>query len=458
MGIPGQEYFAGTHFNPQVTWWHYSKPFIEYLSRIQYLMQASPTQADVLYYYGDHVPNIGRFKEDDPAGALPDYDYDLINEDKLLELQVKNGRLVLPHGVSYRVLVLPNHQVLSLAVLKKIERLVTEGGLVIGEKTKTTASLVEYPNAETERERIVDKIWHNSNSPLGARGVIVGKTAKQVLNEKNILPDCRIVEKPEGHLFDWIHRKLGETDYYFISNQNKVASSAKFAFRITGKQPELWNAVTGEVRPLSNFTQKDGQTTIPLEFAPYGSWIIVFKNQKIVAKNSPNFSKTQTIQTLTGAWNVKFDTRWGGVADVKFDTLISLKNRPEEGIKYYSGTAIYHKNFIYKNTTNPKPETQNPIYLDLGDVQDVGIAKVKLNDKDLGTVWAPPFRVNIASALKNGDNKLEIEVVNSWRNRLVGDRGKPQNERFTKTNITIKPEWELLDAGLLGPVQLIKSY
>ena len=124
MGLPGQEYFAGTHFNPNVTWWNYSTAFIKYLTRIQYLMQSGTAVADVLYYYGDHIPNIGRYKGDDPAKSLPEYDYDLINEDKLMDLSVKNGRIYLPHGVSYQVLALPDHKVLSLKALRKVKELV----------------------------------------------------------------------------------------------------------------------------------------------------------------------------------------------------------------------------------------------------------------------------------------------------------------------------------------------
>ena len=474
MGIPGQEYFAGTHFNPQVTWWNKSTAFIQYLSRIHYIMQAAPTQADVLYYYGDHVPNIGRYKEDDPAGALPDFDYDLINEDKLLELQVKNGRLVLPHGASYRILALPNHQILSLAVLKKIKSLVTEGATIVGTKTLTTASLVGYPNAEKTRAEIVAELWGNAESETqnteggkngekqtGKGRMIWGKTAKEVLLNDNFLPDCEILDKPKDQLFDWIHRKLGETDYYFISNQNKTATQIRAAFRITGKQPELWNAVTGEIRPLNAFVQANGRTIIPLNFDPYGSCIVVFRTPIKVIKGraTSNFFKDQIVQTLEGSWDVSFDTKWGSPASVKFDKLESWKNRSEEGIKYYSGTAIYRKkfNFMPKTQNNTEGGNSKGFFLDLGDIQDVGIAKVKLNGKDLGIVWTPPFRVNVSGLLKKENNILEIEVTNSWRNRLVGDRGKPQNERFTKTNVTIKPEWELLDAGLLGPVQVLKN-
>ena len=132
------------------------------------------------------------------------------------------------------------------------------------------------------------------------------------------------------------------------------------------------------------------------------------------------------------------------------DKLQSWTDRPEEGIKYYSGKAVYTTTFNAK-------DLKGSLFLDLGDVKDIGIARIKLNDKDLGIVWCPPYRINVSGILKKKNNQLEIEVVNTWRNRLVGDRGKPQSERFTKTNITIKPEWTVLPSGLLGPVRLMKK-
>ncbi|MGB2861933.1 MAG: glycosyl hydrolase, partial [Sedimentisphaerales bacterium] len=117
MGIPGQEYFAGTHVNPQVTWWEYSDAFIDYINRCHFLVQQGKFVADVLYYYGDHVPNLVQLKEADPAKVLPGYDYDVTNEDILLQLKVEAGRILVPGGVRYRLLVLPDHKVLSLAAL-----------------------------------------------------------------------------------------------------------------------------------------------------------------------------------------------------------------------------------------------------------------------------------------------------------------------------------------------------
>ena len=455
MGLPGQEYFAGTHFNPNVTWWDYSTAFIKYLTRIQYLMQSGTSQADVLYYYGDHIPNIGRYKDDDPAKALPDYDYDLINEDKLVELIVKNGKIYLPHGVSYQVLALPNHRVLSLKALRKIKELVENGATVVGEKPLTTASLVGGAEAEKEREEIVTEIW-DKIKPI---------SAKEALKAKGILADCEFINKPEGKIVDYIHRRFDShslrdvenVDYYFISNQNKETIQLKVAFRVTGKQPELWNPVTGEISNVTNYYEENGRIFIDLSLNPNGSTFVVFRKPAVSTENRKQTSKpmiVNNLQEINNSWVVQFDEKWGG-KNIKMDSLISWTDHPDDGIKYYSGKATYKTTFDVLNVGKVLKLTD--IQLNLGIVKDVGIAKVKLNGRDLGILWCPPYQVSVSGLLKGKGNILEIEVVNTWRNRLIGDREKPQNERFTKTNITIKPDWKLEPSGLLGPVKLTKN-
>jgi hypothetical protein len=212
--------------------------------------------------------------------------------------------------------------------------------------------------------------------------------------------------------------------------------------------------VTGEIREASTFYQKEGKTYVSLDFAPNGSIFVVFRKTlpggaKAVGNKAPNFLTYRTIETLKSSWRLLFDPEYG-YQELKLDSLVSWHTRPEEGIKYFSGTAVYRTYFDAKDLTGKQ-------FLDLGVVKDVGIAKVKFNGKDLGILWCPPYRVPIAGLLKPTGNELEVAVVNSWRNRLVGDRGKPQNQRITRTNITIKPEWELLESGLLGPVRLLKG-
>lgn len=452
MGLPGQEYFAGTHFNPNITWWKYADAFFTYMARVQYLMQQGDFVADVLYYYGDHVPNIARLKEDDPGGALPGYDYDVINEDRLLALQVKDDWLTLPHGMRYRVLVLPDHGVLSLAALKKIEALVNAGATVIGNRIHTTASLVGGVRAERDALQLAAKLWGAEQTPRGSRKVGKGQiawgyTAAEWLLRNGIPADCSVTTDSTSYAFPYIHHRKNGTDYYFVSNQQPVSTAALFTFRISGKQPELWDPVTGNTGEVLAFTQENGVTKVPVSFTPYGSWMVVFRENISTAEQGTTGSNTPVFlpaDTLKEEWQVHFDTAWGGVERATFPQLVSWTERPEPGIKYYSGSAVY------KTTFNGKAGEQ--LALDLGTVKDVGIAHVTLNGQDLGVVWAPPLRVPVSGILKNGKNVLEIEVINSWRNRLVGDRHQPEDKRFTRTNITIRPEWELLPSGLLGPV------
>ncbi len=469
MGLPGQEYAAGTHFNTNVTWWDYSGEFIRYLSRCAYLLRQGRSHADVLYYYGDHVPNIGRYKEDDPAGALPWYDYDLINEDRLLALEAKDGKIVLPSGASYRVLVIPDFKVLSLRALQKAEKLVEAGAVILGPKPTETGSLTGGEQADATFRKTVDKLW-GANPPAsgtkktGKGTVVWGQKAGEYLRSNGVLPDCEINSETEGATYDYIHRIDGETDIYFISNRNSHRDNAYAAFRVTGKQPELWNPVTGETKKV-RATIAEGRTIVPLEFDPYGSCFVVFRDkmtdptQKDIRNARVSFAP---VTVLNNRWEVFFDPKRSGPGKVTFDELTDWTKHPNEGIKYYSGIAVYSTSF---DLPDDVASNMDRLWLDLGKVKDVGIARVKLNGKDLGIVWTPPFRVPLKD-VKQKDNRLEIEVVNTWRNRLIGDNEKPENERVTKTNIVVQYEWEylaptmrndwvLLPSGLLGPVAVL---
>ena len=183
-----------------------------------------------------------------------------------------------------------------------------------------------------------------------------------------------------------------------------------------------------------------------------------------------NFRRTLEVSELTGPWEVSFDPRWGGPGTVMFPELQDWITRAEEGIKYYSGTAIYRKTFDAPDTAMT--------HLDLGAVKN--LAHVRLNGEDLGIVWTAPWRVSLGKALRARGNQLEIEVVNLWPNRLIGDGRRPKQDRLTKTNVRTYernlpagfPCWwnldceerkktgapaTLLSSGLLGPVRLLSD-
>lgn len=459
MGIPGQEYFAGTHINPQVTWWEYSDTFIDYINRCHFITQQGKFVADVLYYYGDHVPNVGRLKEDDPARVLPGYDYDLTDEVILQRLEVSDGRIVVPGGVRYRLLVIPDHKVLSLAALEKVEQLLRQGATILGPKPERLVSLVGGDESRTRFKNMADMLWGKMPDDPGERKIgkgclIWGKTARQVLAADGVEPDFE-VQASEDRVFDYIHYMIGKMDVYFVCNQTELTEDAICRFRVTGKSPQLWDPLTGRIQQTVSFSNSKGRTEIPIRFSPYGSKFVVFTDESSIEspRDIVNYMDYKPVKTIEGPWRVEFDPKWGGPKQVTFDKLMSWTEHSSPGVKFYSGKAVYRSSFVFEEEVS----NERQFMLDLGEVGDIGIAQVTLNGRDLGVVWTKPFRVDITEELKSGRNLLEVSVINSWRNRLVGDIGKPQSQRYTKTNITIRKEWKLLDSGLIGPVTIQTS-
>jgi alpha-L-rhamnosidase len=468
MGMPGQEYFAGTHFNPQITWWNEAPAFIEYLKRCQFLAQQGKFVADVVHYYGDHIPNIFGRKGHDPAGALPDFDFDVIGEDLLLkDLEAKDGRLALSSGMRYRVLVLPDHRVLSLGALIKIDALVRAGATVLGPKPLKAVSLEGGDAGKAIFANLADGLWGASEGSgaqaKGVRKVGVGRVAwgmnaRELLRSDGVAPDVAVTPKDGASAadIDWIHYRIGDAEVYFLAELAGKAQSIDASFRVEGRIPELWDPVDGSIREASTYSCSGGVTRLPLELGAYDSLFVVFrKNSPATGRragpNSPNWKETQVIG---GPWDVTFDSKWGGPAKpVLFNELTDWSKHKDPAIKHYSGKAIYRTRFTLGNDLAGKP-----LALELGNVKDVGMARVKLNGSDLGIVWRPPFRVNLGSSLKTGENTLEVMVVNSWRNRLIGDAALPAGQRLTKTNIQVTVSgpgrWALEPSGLLGPVIL----
>ncbi len=448
QGIPGQQYFAGAHLNPNVTWWAYSEPFFAYINRCQALLQRGRPFADAVYYYGDHVPNFAQHKRTDPAKVQPGYDYDVVTEEALLtRASVRDGRIVMPDGVSYRVLALADREVISLAVLRKVREWVAAGATVVGPVKPIRASgLRDAVQADAEVKRIADELW-------GSGKVVSDKTAREVLLAKGVKPDVEFAGPANAAAaLDFIHRTEGETEIYFVANRATNAVSVQGTFRMAGKAPELWDAVSGMRRAPAGYEERDGRITLPLDFAPCGSWFVVFRGKVPTKPEIGSRGERRVVQRVEEPWEVTFDPTWGGPGKaIFFDKLSDWTQRSEPGIKYYSGTAVYRKTIdVPSSVLGPGAS----IFLDLGVVRE--LAEVRVNGKLCGIVWAPPFCVEISDAVKSGGNELEVKVVNFWYNRLIGDAGLPIDKRLTRTNIRklTTGTTPLMASGLLGPVTI----
>jgi hypothetical protein len=454
VGYPGIYYAAGTHFNDKTTWWPKIKPFNDYLSRVSYILQETDFVADVLYYYGDKVPNFVTPKNTRFAVGSG-YDYEIINTEILLrDLTVKNGLLTLPYGAQFKVLALDEISGKNPAILKKIEELRQAGAVI--------------------------------TSAMPARRI------GEMLKSKGVGPDFDYPDKNSARLdymhtdqplLDFIHHKKADQDFYFIRNTSNETVTRICSFRQTGKTPQLWDPMTGNIIPIPVFSQAQSHMEVPVSLPPYASVFIVFTNDKrqanytSLASALPSFEYSKngillsekgeltltkngrnlTIdnlpkqQTITGAWDISFTKNWGAPDKATFPELISWTKSSNEGIRHYSGSVMYSKTF----ETNITAGNNNRIFLDLGDVSKV--CEVWLNGKSLGIAWTKPYHFDVTGILQAGKNDLRIEVINTWANRIIGDI--TSEKKYTKTNLNVRGSRELLwtetplvPSGILGPV------
>lgn len=527
FGVPGNEYFAGTHLNPNVTWWQQSGDFINYLNRCSYLLSQGLFVADVLYYYGDDVPNFVFLKEE-VKGLNFGHDWDKCSKDALAKVSVKDNKVVFPDGMSYRLLVLPSETAIDLAVLRKVETLVKAGLTVIGPRPLKATGLTNYPASDKEINEIATRLWGAidgksvTENNYGKGKIIYGKEVQNVLNAMKIKPDLEFTGMQKNTALDYIHRRAQGLDIYFVVNRfgRKAFNDFEFRyltslpdryeqteckFRVTGMIPELWDPMTGDTKEILTYREENGQTIIPLSFDPEGSQFIIFKKaaparhittiQKdgkilfpgntftgidrpmiesfriggmpvstIFEPGKYTFTwsdgKTSTQQlaqpneilAVTGNWEINFDTNWGGPASIQTDSLKSWTNFENDGVKYYSGKAVYRKNI----SINAASLKGSKALLNLGNVLEM--ASISINGTRLPVKWSAPFQFDITKLITAGNNRIEVEVVNLWPNRLIGDSKLPVSKRLTKTNVTkfegADSEKLLRESGLLGPVTL----
>lgn len=447
---PGLGAWFGTEFNRQNTWFADMDIFLKYLKRCNLMLQQGRYAADVAYFIGEDAPKL--MGVTDPA--LPQaYSFDYINGDVIKDrLAMKDGKLTLPNGINYSILVLPKQKTMRPELLAKLKELVQNGAVILGPKPELSPSLQGYPQADKQVKAMADELWGGIDGTktkvnhYGKGLVIDGTDMQQALNLIRVIPDFKATGN-DVPLF--IHRQLQDGSIYFLSNQKNETIDFTATFRIAGKKPELWDAVTGTVRDLPSFTQTDSTTTIPLKLAGYGSAFIVFRENSTKGDaTKTNYPVAEKSIAITKPWTVTFDNQMRGPAKpVMFNTLKDWSVNANDSIKYYSGTAKYQNEFNLKSI-----EKGVGYVLDLGIAKD--IAKVTLNGVEVGGAWTPPYRIDITKAVKSGPNKLEIRVVNTWVNRLLGDALLPEDQRKTSVLFHPDPNAGLHPSGLLGPVRV----
>jgi hypothetical protein len=424
----------GLYFQRDQTWWKPGRAWVAYAQRCQALLQQGRPVVDLAVFTGEEVPRRAVLPErlESIIPGINKYSFDSFNPDALLRLaRVRKGRIELPGGASYAALILPGPQPLS-----------PNAGMMT---SQVAARLRELHN-EGARIVIKDQPDHTPGLPVANMQSLPADKWEDLHIEPDLIA-------PEGIVYT--HRRTATADIYFISNQLDTTRMVDISLRVSGKVPELWDPLNGDIRDAKDWKSAQGRTLLPLQLAPGGALFIVLQKDAKAAEQHTgnNWQSPENLQTIEGAWQVAFDKKNGGPSSpLTFSALEDWSKNAEPGIRYYSGTAIYTKSFDWQRTA----DKDKRIWLDLGQVAN--IAEVTVNGKPCGIAWTPPYRVDITSALRNGKNELRIEVTNTWANRLIGDHDLPEAQRITNTIAPYRLEGKpLLQAGLLGPVTILRT-
>lgn len=449
--VPGHNAWFGNEFNRKNTWFSHMDTFSDYLKRCNYMLQQGRYFAEVAYFLGEDCPKMTGAQ--DPA--LPrGYSFDYINSEVIMKATVKDNKLVLESGMEYNLLVLPKIKTMRPELLEKLESLVKEGLVIYGPCAPVKSpSLEGYPECDEKVKAIASRLWNDDELPFapvvnyGKGKVYKNASIEQILKGMGLVADfdSEDTELP----LQFIHRTLGDAEVYFVSNQGDKKIKFDGKFRITGKVPELWNPLTKEIRDLSEYKTLTSCTKIPMMLDAYESSFIIFrKDTDKTESEGCNYPEKSVIKTIDTPWTVAFEEHRGGPeAPVTFNQLTDWTENSDLHIKYFSGKAWYTNSFKLAKVP------QTPVYIDLGKV--MVMAKVKINGQEVGGVWTAPYRLNITDFVKKGVNTVEVEVVNCWRNRLIGEKNLPESERFTfQTATYLNKDSELQSSGLLGPVEI----
>jgi hypothetical protein len=463
----------GLHYERTQTWWAQSKPWHEYLTRCQYLLQQGLAVADACYLTAE-TPFAPVPRRDQLSPPLPTgYNYDLASPEVILSrMSVRDGRLVLPDGMAYQVLVLPDSSSMRPQLLKKVKELVAAGATVVGRPPTISPSLAGYPQCDVDVKQIAADLWARcdgksvTQNQFGRGKAIWGSSMEAVFLSNNITPDFQSSPRARSSPLRWIHRQVGSVDLYFVANPNADTVVADCQFRISGRVPELWDPETGQTEVAGIWHQQQGLTHVELDLKGGSSVFVVFNQSsngadpvtelrrdgqteaadvlsvahdgaRSIAMSRPGaysakLASGKTLKTrvdqvtepikFVGPWQLMVPAGSGAPVELTLNRLVSWTTQTNSAVRFFSGTATYETTFdLPAELLAPARE----FLLDLGRVEV--IAELQVNEVDFGVLWRAPFGVDVTRALKPGPNRLRVKVTNLWPNRLIGDEFLPED-------------------------------
>ena len=448
---------GGRHYclNRNNTYWEYSRPFWDYQARCAGLMRKGMPVVDLCIYVGQNPPvKLLTYRLPEiPEG----YDWDVCTSEALTTRMSTHGsKIALPDGMCYKMLVVQRNNDMPLHVLRHIAQLIEQGGVVYAPRPDSSASLKDKVDS-VEYKKIVDQLWGKADVVSGKRSVgkgtlYWGMSLAEALRQAGIRPDMGIVSgnTPTDKVY-FAHRRLADADVYFVDNHSQRSFKDEVVLRTSLSNASYWDPVTGKRYRLQARLVAEG-LHVNITLLPGESGFIVVSDDSQEELMLKPTRENERLEAIKGDWQVYFDPRWGGPGEVVFPVLTDWTKHADSGIRYYSGTAVYRKKINLG-----KAAANEEIILRFDSLNSIG--RVWLNGQEVSTVWCTPWEANLTPFVKNGENKLEIEVVNSLMNRMIGDASLPESKRLTYSYPEIAKSTDgLVPSGITGEVWLVRRF
>jgi hypothetical protein len=517
VGYPGWRFYASMVFGESNPWWIVMPDLSKYLQRTSYMMRQGQPANDVALYLADSdawasftpgkvamngavSKRLGRviIRQILESG----YNLDFF-DDGLLDMRGKVDGGTLAFGdVKYKVVVLAGVERIPPSTVRKLDDFAKGGGILIA--TRSIPSLAPGYKATDEDQKTVRETAQRLFKDPGAPGIFLesDKDVGEAL-AKRLPPDVKF--EPASPEIGFVHRSTDSGEIFFVANTDNTQKNVKATFRVYDMQPERWNPMTGRAESLDIAKSDKGVTSINLDLEPYSSEIIVFAKRALSKRNPAALAASSPqIIDLSHGWEVTFGK---DKKPVIMDNLTSWTDN--ESTRYFSGVAVYDKKITvpadmlkeglvvqitFGGETKPKAQADGDkpeMPADINEppkpqadtaeamraptrpgprmqavleapVRDAAV--VYVNGKRAGSVWCPPYRLDITGLLRSGENEIRIEVANLAVNYMADLKNHPLpdykelikkfGDRFQPQNMDqIRP----VPSGLLGPIQIIAS-
>jgi hypothetical protein len=490
VSYPGWSFYAAAVFNDKNPWYIAMPDVAKYLQRVSSVLRQGKPANDVALYLDDSdawanftptsISVTGLTAQYVGSAVSPildaGYNLDFFDDGMLDRLGKVDGGAIDFGDLKYKVVVLAGVERIPLSTMQKLEAFSKAGGTVVAMYSVPTIApgYLATDADQQEMQAIVKRLFTDP----GATGLFVKTDAELApALHKRLAPDVQF--SPASPDLGVVHRHADGTDVYFIANVGNATKNVKTTFRVEGMNAEQWDPMTGTLKPIAVIDRPAGAETVSLDLPPYGTTFIVWTNRTLPASPTAAVAAAPAPLDLSENWNLTFSDMYGDVP--KPEVMDKLRSWTEDAAtKNFSGVGSYEK----KVTVLPdmlaaglqltmtfgegKPLARNAggrgggsgmqAYMD-SPVHEAAV--VYINGKQVGSVWAPPYTLDVTGALTPGENDIRIDVGNLAINYMAG-HGFPNynlqairarfGNRFDPQGIAnLQP----IAAGLVGPIQIV---